>query len=125
MDFLGELTAIPSSIFKRVSLEEDCDFSCDFGGLTWCLSVSKSFNAVLLESIEIILYRASAAFEVFNEPVDVVAFAVESDDAGSESDFGVDAGVVFEIGKLGVLFLGQGEVSVRATHFSRIHSGNT
>jgi hypothetical protein len=47
------------------------------------------------------------------------------EDAGSESDFGVDAGVVFEAGKLRVLFLGQGEVSVWATHFSRIHSGNT
>jgi hypothetical protein len=32
---------------------------------------------------------------------------------------------VFEAGKLGVLFFGQGEVSVWATHFSRIHSGNT
>ena len=62
---------------------------------------------------------------MFYKPVDAVAFAVESDDAGSESDFGVDAGVVLEVSKLGVLFLGQGDVSVRATHFSRIHSGNT
>jgi hypothetical protein len=45
------------------------------------------------------------------------------EDAGSESDFGVNAGVVFEAGQLGVLFLGQ--VAVRATHFSGIHSGNT
>ena len=125
LDFLGELTAIPSSIFKQFSLEERCDFCCDFGRLAWCLPVSKSFNAVLLKPIEVILYRAAAAFEVFHEPVDAVAFAVESDDAGSESDFGVDAGAVFEVGKLGVLFLGQGQVSVRATHFGRIHSGNT
>jgi hypothetical protein len=125
LDFLGELAAIPSSIFKQFLLEEGCDFCCDFGRLTWGLPVSKSFDAVLLESSQVILYRASAAFEVLNKPVDAVAFAVESEDAGSESDFGVDTGVVFEAGKLGVLVFGQREVAVRATHFSRIHSGNT
>jgi hypothetical protein len=125
LDFLGELAAIPGSIFKQFSLEKGYDFWCDFGRLSWGLPISESFDAVLLESSQVILYRASAAFEVLDKPVDVVAFAVESDDAGSESDFGVDAGVVFEAGKLRVLFFGQGEVSVGATHFSRIHSGNT
>jgi hypothetical protein len=79
LDFLGELAAIPSSIFKQFSLEKGYDFWCDFGRLSWGLPVSESFDATLLESSQVILYRASAAFETLNKPVDAVAFVVESD----------------------------------------------
>jgi hypothetical protein len=80
-DFLGELTAIPSSIFKQFSLEEGCNFWCDFGRLAWCLSVSKSLNTLLLESVKVGFNGAAAAFEMCDEPCDGVVFAAESNAA--------------------------------------------
>ena len=125
LDFLGELTAIPGSIFKQFSLEEGCAFKCDFGRLTWCLPVSESFDAVLLKSVKVCFDAAAAAFEVCDEPGDGVEFAAESDDAGSELNFWIDAWGAFEDGELGVLFFGQDDVAMRVSHLRRIHSGNT
>jgi hypothetical protein len=125
LDFLGELTAIPGSIFKQFSFKERCDFGCDFGRLTWGLPISESFNAVLVESVEVGFNGAAAAFEMLNKPCDWVAFAAESNDTGSELNFWIDAWGAFEDGEFNVLFFGQGDEAMRISHMLRIHSGDT
>ena len=97
MDFFGQDAAVPNTILPEQLFEELFNFRGELPRLSGAFAVSQTFDAVLLESVEIIVDTLGAAIEVLGELICIPANGVEADDAGSESDFCVDEWAEFEI----------------------------
>jgi hypothetical protein len=96
-DFFGQRAAVPNAILLKQLFEKPLDFNCELPRLSAAFAVSQSFDAILLESIKVVVDALGITIEVLSELVCGPANGVESDDTGPESDFGVDKRAEFEV----------------------------
>ena len=83
---------------------------------TLIFTIQRVSDAVLLKSFQVRLNAEFRTCEVLNQPSNGVFFGVESNDAGSESNFFVDAWVLLVDGELRVLFGCEGDELMMGAH---------